>query len=176
MRCFGASLRRFPSLLHAGGEHSGAAMQRSRPSFLHLRTGVRIPPPPDFARQSSCALRLGKPVACEVCTQSYPTCLKAEASIAIMRALASPNYVYVLQSIDEPDRHYTGLSSDISSRLTWHNAGLSAHTSKHRPWKLLVTIEFADTPVAARFERYLKSGSGRAFAKRHFDGRHRPTE
>jgi len=29
-------------------------------------------------------------------------------------------------------------------------------------------MEFADGSTAARFERYLKSGSGRAFAKRHF--------
>jgi hypothetical protein len=32
----------------------------------------------------------------------------------------------------------------------------------------VVSIRFADPRVAARFERYLKSGSGRAFAKRHF--------
>src|SRR4051812_14115571 len=49
-RFFGASLWRFPSRLHARGEHSGAAMQRSMPSLLHFRTGGRIPPPPDFAR------------------------------------------------------------------------------------------------------------------------------
>src|SRR3954469_24563316 len=49
-RCFEASPWRFPSLLHARGETTGAATQRSMPSVLHLRTGVRIPPPPpDFA-------------------------------------------------------------------------------------------------------------------------------
>src|SRR5882672_9241152 len=51
MRFFGASPWRFPSLLHARGEITGAATQRSRPSVLHLRTGVRIPPPPPFARK-----------------------------------------------------------------------------------------------------------------------------
>src|ERR1019366_5241341 len=51
---------RFPSLLHARGETTGVATQRSRPSVLHLRTGVRIPPPPDFARPSG-ELRLGRP-------------------------------------------------------------------------------------------------------------------
>ena len=53
-------------------------------------------------------------------------------------------------------------------RLAQHNAGLSSHTAKHRPWELLVSVEFRDQERANRFEKYLKSGSGRAFAKRHF--------
>ena len=36
------------------------------------------------------------------------------------------------------------------------------------PDVLVVSLEFADATVAGRFERYLKSGSGRAFARRHF--------
>jgi predicted GIY-YIG superfamily endonuclease len=52
--------------------------------------------------------------------------------------------------------------------LLAHNAGGSPHTARFKPWKLLVSIEFPDQSTAARFERYLKSGSGRAFAKRHF--------
>jgi predicted GIY-YIG superfamily endonuclease len=77
-------------------------------------------------------------------------------------------YVYVLQSISNPARHYTGLTSRSDGRLEFHNAGLSYHTAKYRPWRLKVLIKFADQQVAARFERYLKTGSGRAFAKRHF--------
>ena len=38
----------------------------------------------------------------------------------------------------------------------------------YRPWHLHVTIELPDEQRAIDFERYLKSGSGRAFAKRHF--------
>jgi putative endonuclease len=34
---------------------------------------------------------------------------------------------------------------------------------------LHVVIAFSDEARAIRFERYLKSGSGRAFAKRHFE-------
>jgi predicted GIY-YIG superfamily endonuclease len=80
-------------------------------------------------------------------------------------------FVYVLESIAAADRHYTGLSSDPVSRLDWHNAGLSTHTRKHAPWKLLVAIEFPDVDAATRFEKYLKTGSGRAFSKRHFGAR-----
>jgi putative endonuclease len=77
-------------------------------------------------------------------------------------------YVYVLESLLNPNRHYTGLTSRSDGRLDWHNAGLSYHTSKFRPWRLIVSVEFASESLASRFERYLKSGSGRAFAKRHF--------
>lgn len=65
--------------------------------------------------------------------------------------------------------YYAGLTQDVDSRLAWHNAGRCSHTVKHRPWQLHVTIEFGDEARATRFERYLNSGSGRAFAKRHFD-------
>jgi putative endonuclease len=67
-------------------------------------------------------------------------------------------------------KFYTGLSSDVIGRLADHNAGRCPHTVSHRPWQRHVVIEFSDERRAIRFERYLKSGSGRAFAKRHFEG------
>ena len=41
-------------------------------------------------------------------------------------------------------------------------------TVSHRPWAIVVSLEFPTEAEAVRFEKYLKSGSGRAFAKRHF--------
>jgi hypothetical protein len=41
-------------------------------------------------------------------------------------------------------------------------------TATNRPWSIVVSLEFRAESTARRFERYLKSGSGRAFAKRHF--------
>jgi predicted GIY-YIG superfamily endonuclease len=76
--------------------------------------------------------------------------------------------VYVLESLISPSRHYVGLTSDVTERLAAHNSGGCPSTSRHRPWKVLAAVEFADPALAARFEKYLKSGSGRAFAKRHF--------
>ena len=64
--------------------------------------------------------------------------------------------------------YYIGLTHDVRSRLADHNAGRCPHTVRHRPWQLHVVIELPDEHRAAEFERYLKSGSGRAFAKRHF--------
>jgi len=76
--------------------------------------------------------------------------------------------VYSLQSVKEPERYYVGLTTDAAYRLDIHNRGEVFHTAKWRPWKLVVEIRFADEQKAIAFERYLKSGSGRAFAKRHF--------
>jgi putative endonuclease len=76
--------------------------------------------------------------------------------------------VYVLRSANNPQRHYVGLTADGSKRLDWHNRASCGHTAKYRPWSLVIALQFAEANRAAAFERYLKSGSGRAFAKRHF--------
>ena len=76
--------------------------------------------------------------------------------------------VYILQSETNLSRYYTGHTSNLRERLAAHNAGFSSHTADACPWRVLVTIEFADVYRAIEFERYLKSGSGREFARRHF--------
>jgi putative endonuclease len=77
-------------------------------------------------------------------------------------------FVYILKSVNEPDEYYVGLTSDPEARLQAHNAGLSPHTEEHRPWRTLVRVEFDEEAPAMEFERYLKTGSGREFARRHF--------
>jgi len=76
-------------------------------------------------------------------------------------------YVYVLQRGIDPDRFYTGLTDDLRERLRTHNAGRVQHSAKWKPWRLKTYVAFADRSRAAKFERYLKSASGRAFAKKH---------
>ncbi len=78
------------------------------------------------------------------------------------------HYVYILESEFEAGRHYVGLTNDLKQRFADHNAGKSVHTSKFRPWRLATYIAFASADKARSFELYLKSGSGRAFAKKHF--------
>jgi predicted GIY-YIG superfamily endonuclease len=78
-------------------------------------------------------------------------------------------FVYVLKSATEFPRFYVGVTSDVSARLAAHNAGRCSHTARHRPWMIHVVIDFVEEVQALRFERYLKSGSGRAFARRHFE-------
>jgi putative endonuclease len=77
-------------------------------------------------------------------------------------------YVYMLQSIPVPDRHYVGLTEDLKQRFKQHNGGESTHTNKFVPWALLGYIAFSDKDKAQAFEGYLKTASGRAFAKKHF--------
>jgi putative endonuclease len=76
-------------------------------------------------------------------------------------------YVYLIASIDRTDQRYIGLTSDLRTRMASHNAGRSAHTAKFKPWRLVAYFAFVERSRAARFERYLKSGSGHAFANRH---------
>ena len=74
-------------------------------------------------------------------------------------------YVYILQSLAEGEHFYTGITDDLDARLSKHNSGAVTHTSKYRPWHIKTYVAFADEERAFAFEKYLKSGSGRAFAK-----------
>ncbi len=75
-------------------------------------------------------------------------------------------YIYILQSEIDQKRFYTGFTEDLDSRLKLHNSGASQHTSKYRPWRVKTAIAFDDRQKALHFEEYLKSPSGRAFAKK----------
>jgi predicted GIY-YIG superfamily endonuclease len=76
------------------------------------------------------------------------------------------HYVYILRSKSNPTQTYTGSTSDLRKRLAEHNAGKSIHTNKFKPWELTAYTALLEKPLAEKFERYLKSGSGRAFAQR----------
>ncbi len=84
------------------------------------------------------------------------------------QAMSGFIYVYVLASLSDLSRHYTGLTDDLHARLHVHNSGGCPHTSKGRPWRIETAVAFRCREKAAAFERYLKSGSGREFARRHF--------
>ena len=76
-------------------------------------------------------------------------------------------YVYILQSMAENSAFYIGRTQNLSTRLAKHNAGEVAHTAKHRPWRIKTAIAFSDESKSFAFEKYLKTASGRAFAKKH---------
>jgi predicted GIY-YIG superfamily endonuclease len=78
------------------------------------------------------------------------------------------HYVYILVSARDCSRHYTGLTQNLADRVQRHNRGGVPHTAKHRPWLLDTAVAFRSRKKAAAFEAYLKSGSGREFARRHF--------
>ena len=75
-------------------------------------------------------------------------------------------YVYVLQSLLQSERYYVGVTGDLRSRLRRHNAGEVSHTSKYAQWTVKTYIAFSNEEQAFAFKKYLKSTSGRAFAKK----------
>jgi predicted GIY-YIG superfamily endonuclease len=87
-------------------------------------------------------------------------------SEALAEEGAGMHYVYLLQSQAFVDQRYVGPTYDLKQRLAEHNSGKSPYTSKFAPWKLVTYVAFSDSRKAENFERYLKSGSGHAFAKK----------
>ena len=75
-------------------------------------------------------------------------------------------YVYLIGSVSSNEQRYVGVTSDLKRRLQEHNAGQSFHTAKFKPWRLVTYVAFSDRAKADSFERYLKSGSGHAFANK----------
>ncbi|MGF1611852.1 MAG: GIY-YIG nuclease family protein [Kiloniellales bacterium] len=75
-------------------------------------------------------------------------------------------YVYIIRSTTAPRQEYVGATADLKRRIADHNAGKSSHTEKFTPWELVWYCAFHDKYKALEFERYLKSHSGRAFAKK----------
>ena len=69
--------------------------------------------------------------------------------------------VYIIHSETDSSRFYVGITNNVNARLDWHNHGPCGHTVQNRPWSLVVSMEFPSERAAVRFERYLKSGSGR---------------
>jgi putative endonuclease len=76
-------------------------------------------------------------------------------------------YVYILVSQSNETIHYSGLTRNLKQRLLEHNRGKCSNTSNHRPWRIETAVAFKSEKKASAFEKYLKSGSGREFARRH---------
>ena len=87
-------------------------------------------------------------------------------SEALAKEGSPVRYVYLLASETFEDQRYVGVTSNLKQRLAQHNARKSSHTSKYSPWKLVTYVAFLDGRKADAFERYLKSGSGHAFARK----------
>ena len=73
-------------------------------------------------------------------------------------------YIYLLESISAPNRRYIGFSSNLRQRLVEHNEGKLPNTARYRPWRIVSYLGFSSKKQALAFEKYIKSGSGHAFA------------
>jgi len=77
------------------------------------------------------------------------------------------HFVYILTSQLNPAKIYIGKTSNLNKRLSEHNRGESQYTKTYAPWKIETYVAFSNEKSAEIFEKYLKSGSGFAFLKKH---------
>jgi putative endonuclease len=75
-------------------------------------------------------------------------------------------YVYILKSSD--NTFYTGCTSDLDDRLRRHSKKENTYTKDKLPVTMVYYSAFMDKYKAYEFEKYLKSGSGKAFARKRF--------
>lgn len=74
-------------------------------------------------------------------------------------------YIYILKCSD--DKPYTGCTTDLKERIERHKNGHVPATKNRLPINLEFYLAIPDKYKAFEFEKYLKSGSGRAFIKKH---------
>jgi putative endonuclease len=74
-------------------------------------------------------------------------------------------YVYILKLSN--DDYYVGRTDDLKSRIKEHISGTERTTKQHLPCELVSYISFENRDKSFKFEKYLKTGSGLAFRKRH---------
>ena len=73
--------------------------------------------------------------------------------------------VYILKCSD--GHPHVGCTEDLEERMERHANGYVPATKDRRPVLLVTHVVFQDKCKAFAFEKYLKSGSGRAFMNKH---------
>jgi predicted GIY-YIG superfamily endonuclease len=73
-------------------------------------------------------------------------------------------YVYILRCND--GHLYTGCTEDLKERIQRHKNAQVTATCSRLPVSLVFYCAFTDKYKAFEFEKYLKSGSGRAFMQK----------
>jgi len=74
-------------------------------------------------------------------------------------------FAYILKLSNND--YYAGSSGNLVARIVKHRSGAVPHTSKFRPVKLVWYSAFLDQERAVKFEKYLKSSSGKAYRNKH---------
>jgi predicted GIY-YIG superfamily endonuclease len=76
--------------------------------------------------------------------------------------------MYYIYSLKCSDGYYVGCTDNLKDRIERHQKGNVPATAKRLPVKIDFYLAINDKYKAFRFEKYLKSGSGRAFINKHF--------
>ena len=75
--------------------------------------------------------------------------------------------MYYVYSLECKDGYYVGCTNDLKERITRHTAGRVPATADRLPVKLIFYFAHKNKYKAFEFEKYLKTGSGRSFVKKH---------
>lgn len=76
--------------------------------------------------------------------------------------------MYYVYSLKCKDGYYVGCTDNLEDRLERHQKGNVPATAKRLPVKLDFYFAIRNKYKAFNFEKYLKSGSGRAFVRKRF--------
>jgi len=76
-------------------------------------------------------------------------------------------YVYLLNC--KNNKPYVGCTDNLKERIERHSKGYVPATKPLLPVKLISYLAFSNKYIVFNFEKYLKSGSGKAFMKKHFN-------
>ncbi len=75
--------------------------------------------------------------------------------------------MYYVYSLKCKDGFYIGCTDNIENRIDRHKKGHVTATANRLPVELEFYFAISNKYKAFEFEKYLKSGSGRAFIKKH---------
>ena len=75
--------------------------------------------------------------------------------------------MYYVYSLKCNDGYYIGCTNNLKDRLERHKNGQVPATASRLPIELEFYFAIPNKYKAFNFEKYLKSGSGRAFLKKH---------
>lgn len=73
-------------------------------------------------------------------------------------------FVYILLCSD--GKSYVGCTGNLEQRMERHSKGQVEYTKGRLPIHIITYTVFTDKYLAFKFEKYLKSGSGRAFMQK----------
>jgi len=124
---------------HGGGQ-SGSKSARVPDHF----TLAKLTSHPGNLQYRRATARQAKEIASEDC----------RAGASLRRRTFPVKYVYILQSEQDAEHFYTGITDDLDARHLKHNSGEVAHTAKYRPWHIKSYVAFTDDTRAFAFEKY----------------------
>lgn len=72
-------------------------------------------------------------------------------------------FVYILYS-EKIDKYYVGKTENPKVRLEFHNSDLNRiWTKRGQPWKIVKLIEFENSTLSSKSERFIKKQKSRKF-------------